>query len=100
MRCWAGAETRARCNRRVRKCYQFGLAAVKRSTLADQLIRLSSPQGQTCYPEILGHVRYRDPETGKECVLLTSRLDLPALEVAGLYRRGWQNELFFNWLKQ
>jgi IS4 transposase len=61
---------------------------------------LSSPQGQTCYPEFLRRVPYRDPETGKEYVFLTNRLDLPALEVAELYRRGWQIELFFQWIKQ
>jgi hypothetical protein len=36
--------------------------------LADQVIRLSSPQGQACYPELLRRVHYRDPETGKEYV--------------------------------
>jgi hypothetical protein len=34
--------------------------------LADQVIRLSSPQGQACYPELLRRVHYRDPETGKD----------------------------------
>ena len=67
--------------------------------LADQLIRLSSPQGQTCYPELLRRVHYLDPE-GQEYVFLTNRLDLPALEVAELYRRRWQIELFFKWIKQ
>jgi hypothetical protein len=43
---------------------------------------LSSPQGQTSYPELLLWGHYRDPETGKEYVYLTNRLDLPALEVA------------------
>jgi hypothetical protein len=68
--------------------------------LADQIIRLSSPQGQTCYPEPLRRVHYRDPETGKEYVFVTNRLDLSALEVAELYRRRWQIELFFKWIKQ
>jgi putative transposase len=68
--------------------------------LADQVIRLSSPQGHACYPELLRRVHYRDPETGKEYVFLTNRLDLSALEVAELYRRRWQIELFFKWIKQ
>ncbi|MFA4904679.1 MAG: hypothetical protein WC600_18280 [Desulfobaccales bacterium] len=55
--------------------------------LADQVIRLSSPQGQACSPEPLRRVHYRDPETDKEYVFLTNRLDLSALEVAELYRR-------------
>jgi len=68
--------------------------------LADQVIRLNSPQGLTCYPKLLRRVHYRDPETGKEYVFLTNRLDLPALQVAELYRRRWQIELFFKWIKQ
>ena len=68
--------------------------------VADQLIRLRSPHGQTSYPEVLRRVHYRDPETGKEYVFLTNRLDLPVLEVAELYRRRWQIELFFKWIKQ
>jgi IS4 transposase len=68
--------------------------------LADQVIRLSSPQGQTRYPERLRRVHYRDPETGKDYVFLTNRLDLSALEAAELYRRRGQIELFFKWIKQ
>ncbi len=64
--------------------------------LADQVIRLSSPPGRASYPEPLRRVHYRDPETGKEYVFLTNRLDLSALEGAELYRRRWQVELFFN----
>jgi putative transposase len=68
--------------------------------LADQVIRLSSQKGQACYPEPLRRVHYRDPETGKEYVFLTNHLDLSALEVAELYRRRRQIELFFKWIKQ
>ena len=70
------------------------------SILADQIIRLSSPKGQACYPEPLRRVHYQDPETGKEYVFLTNRLELFALEIAELYRRRWQIELFFKWIKQ
>jgi IS4 transposase len=48
----------------------------------------------------LRRVHYRDPETGKEYVFLTNRLDLTALQVAELYRCRWQIELFFKWIKQ
>lgn len=66
--------------------------------LADQVIRLRSPHGQARYPDLLRRVHYR--ETGKEYVFLTNRLDLPAWRVAELYRRRWQVELFFKWIKQ
>jgi len=82
-------------------CYEvIQSRATSGPVLADQIIRLSSPHGQACYPELLRRVHYRDPETGKEYVFLTNRLDLSALEVAELYRRRWQIELFFKWIKQ
>jgi hypothetical protein len=82
-------------------CYEVVQSrAASGPVLANQVIRLSSPQGQACYPELLRRIHYRDPETGKEYVFLTNRLDLSALEVAELYRRRWQIELFFKWIKQ
>ena len=82
-------------------CYEVVQSwAASGPVLADQMIRLSSPQGQARYPELLRRVHYQDPETGKEYVFLTNRLDLPAPEVAELYRRRWQIELFFKWIKQ
>jgi Transposase DDE domain/Domain of unknown function (DUF4372) len=68
--------------------------------LAHQIICLGYPKGQASYPEPLRRVHYRDPETGKEYVFLTNRQDLSALEGAELYRRRWQIELFFKWIKQ
>lgn len=39
-------------------------------------------------------------ETGKELRILTNDLDAPADEIAELYKRRWQVELFFRWVKQ
>ena len=38
--------------------------------------------------------------TGKILRILTNDLDAPAAEIAGLYKRRWQIELFFRWVKQ
>ena len=39
-------------------------------------------------------------ETGKELRILSNDLDAPAQEIADLYKRRWQIELFFRWIKQ
>jgi Transposase DDE domain/Domain of unknown function (DUF4372) len=39
-------------------------------------------------------------ESGKVLRILTNDLDAPATEIADLYKRRWQIELFFRWIKQ
>jgi IS4 transposase len=39
-------------------------------------------------------------EIGKELRILTNDLDAPVDEIADLYKRRWQVELFFRWIKQ
>jgi hypothetical protein len=39
-------------------------------------------------------------ETGKELRILSNDLDVPAQEIADLYKQRWQIELFFRWIKQ
>jgi IS4 transposase len=39
-------------------------------------------------------------ETGKVLRIVTNDLDAPAEEIAALYKRRWQIELFFRWIKQ
>jgi hypothetical protein len=48
----------------------------------------------------LRRVRIYDVENELALVLLTNRFDLPALVIGELYRRPWQVELFFKWIKQ
>jgi IS4 transposase len=39
-------------------------------------------------------------DTGKVLRILTNDLDAPAAQIADLYKRRWQIELFFRWVKQ
>ena len=68
--------------------------------ICDQTIRLTSRKGRKNYPQTLRRVKYRDPERGKVLVFLTNNFALPALTIAALYKRRWQVELFFKWIKQ
>lgn len=66
----------------------------------DQLIILCGPKSRHRFPETLRRIRYIDPEKGRRLVFLTNHLDLDALAVAMLYRKRWQIELLFKWMKQ
>lgn len=66
----------------------------------DQTICLTYPRSHRAYPERLRRVRVWDEVNQKSLVLLTNHFALPAQSVAELYRRRWQIELFFKWIKQ
>lgn len=70
------------------------------SVRSDQLIRLRGPKSRKRYPDTLRLIRYVDPETGKRLSFLTNNQLLDATIIAMLYRKRWQIELFFKWVKQ
>ena len=67
---------------------------------SDHLVRLRGPRSRGLYPDTLRLIRYVDPETGKRLRFLTNNLLLDARTIALLYRKRWQIELFFKWVKQ
>jgi len=90
---------RSKRNLRFERIYSH---AVDKSTglVCDQTIRLVVPRSLAAYPEKLRRVRFQDPKSGKDVVVLTNDFTLSALTVAELYRARWQVELFFKWIKQ
>ena len=66
----------------------------------DQIIKLKHFYSKKYYPEKLRRIKYYDIETNKYYVYLTNNFDLDAKVVADLYKRRWQIELFFKWIKQ
>jgi len=66
----------------------------------DQIIRLNRRHSREDDPEHLRRIRYRNPTYGHTFVFLTNHFGLAAAIVTELYRRRWQVELFFRWIKQ
>lgn len=66
----------------------------------DQIGRLEGHYPKKGYPEKLRRIKYHDAETVGEFIFLTNNTDLDALEIALLYKKRWEVELFFKWVKQ
>jgi hypothetical protein len=66
----------------------------------DARIRLGSANNRT--GAVLDNIRLviSVNQHGQELMLVTDRHDLPATMIVELYRRRWQIELFFRWLKR
>jgi hypothetical protein len=67
---------------------------------SDQTIVLTGARTSTFYPAPLRRIGYYSQEMDKRFVFLTNDFNLPPLTVAALYRKRWQIELFFKWIKQ
>lgn len=62
----------------------------KRNILRDQLISLSSIQGQTECPFPLRRIEVWNPDKQETIVLLTNQLNFGASTIADIYRQRWQ----------
>jgi len=67
---------------------------------SDYRVVLTGVQAALDYPAPIRRVAYYDVEHKKRLVFLTNNWSLPALTIARLYKRRWQVELFFKWIKQ
>jgi len=67
---------------------------------SDQSIRVSGRKPKRGYPDVLRRIHYYDKQSGNDLVLLTNNFVLPALVIALIYKRRWEIELFFRWMKQ
>jgi IS4 transposase len=66
----------------------------------DRFIHLRGQHRKTLGRWPLRLVRYIDPITGKRFTFLSNHLQLPAAQIALLYRKRWLIELLFKWMKQ
>lgn len=90
---------RDRANTRFRRRYSH---PVERSAglICDQTVVFTGANSGPGYPAPIRRVKLREPERGRSLVLLTNNRELPAAAIGELYRRRWQIELFFKWIKQ
>jgi len=65
----------------------------------DQTIRLTTPWARRSYSAKLRRISFRDQE-GRALIFLTNNFELPPELICELYKRRWQVELFFKWVKQ
>lgn len=65
----------------------------------DQTGKLLTYYPSKDYPEKIRRIKYYDSETKKEFIFLTNNMDLAPTEIALLYKKRWEVELFFKWMK-
>jgi hypothetical protein len=68
--------------------------------LSDQYIFLTGRYTKGDYALWLRRVEFHDAKHERRLIFLTNNFELPALQIALLYKSRWQVELFFKWIKQ
>src|SRR5664280_2168752 len=91
--------TRAKSNFRFQRLYSQKIDKAT-GIKCDQVITLHVYYSKKDYPERLRRIAYYDEKKNKKLVFLTNNFTLPALTITELYRKRWQIELFFKWIKQ
>jgi hypothetical protein len=68
--------------------------------ISDVLIQLTGTKTKTHYPKPLRKIKYYDKEYHHTYEFITNNIEMTAQEIADIYKRRWQVELFFKWIKQ
>ncbi len=91
--------TRAKDNMRFKRMYSRTVDKTN-GVLYDQIGRLETYYSRKDYPEKLRRVKYYDQNRDRTFIFITNNIDLKAEEIAMLYKKRWEVELFFKWMKQ
>jgi hypothetical protein len=70
------------------------------AVVSDVLLQLTGPNTKKQYPKPIRKVKYYDQEYHRTYEFITNDLEMTAQEIADIYKRRWQVELFFKWIKQ
>ena len=91
--------TRAKDNMRFRRIYS---RKVDKTTGVqyDQIGKLETYYSLKSYPDKIRQIKYYDKERKRDFIFITNNLDLKPEEIALLYKKSWEVELFFKWMKQ
>lgn len=68
--------------------------------IADEKIKLICLRTSQWYPEEIRMVTYEDYATNNFYRFLTNNMEYETLTISELYRKRWNVELFFKWIKQ
>lgn len=91
--------TRAKDNMRFNRMYSMPVDKTT-GVKYDQIGKLETYYPSRDYPEKLRRIKYYDSETNKELIFLTNNMELKPTDIAYLYKKRWEVELFFKWMKQ
>ena len=91
--------TRAKDNMRFKRMYSRAVDKIT-GVLYDQIGRLEIYYSRKDYPEKLRRIKYYDQNRDRTFIFITNNMDLKAEEIAMLYKKRWEVELFFKWMKQ
>ena len=81
-------------------CVENVLYALDSAIRSDYIVRLVVTKSKKLYPGELRLVKAPDPDSGEIITFVTNNVDIPAIEIANIYRHRWDIEVFFKWIRQ